>query len=313
MTEFKKEFAAVWPRITNKPLFFAVLAAWFALFHFIGNSSFGYYKTPSLLQWMYNTYNEPSSDDSHGILIPFAVLGLIWWKRKQLLELPQRSWWPGVVLVTFAVLLHVAGYVVQQPRISIAAFFLGLYGLVGLSWGPKWMKATLFPFVLFAYSMPLSSLDILTKITLPLRILAAAASTAIAHGVLGLDVIRQGTMIFNPNHNFSYEVAAACSGIRSLIALSALMLIYSMMTFDKPWKRAVIVLLSLPLALLCNILRVLAMVIMGETFGQPAAKRTDDTAWILTFALAVVAMFVISHFWAEKRNRPVAVDLEEAA
>ncbi len=75
MTEFKKEFAAVWPRITNKPFFFALLAAWLLLFHFIGNSSFGYYKTPSLLRWMFNTYNEANSDDSHGLLIPFAVLG----------------------------------------------------------------------------------------------------------------------------------------------------------------------------------------------------------------------------------------------
>jgi exosortase len=311
MTEFKKEFAVIWPRISNKPFFFAVFAAWLLLFHFIGNSSFGYYNTPSLLRWMYNTYNETNSDDSHGMLIPFAVLALVWWKRKQLLELPQRAWWPGVALLIFAVVLHLIGYVVQQPRISIAAFFVGLYALVGLTWGWKWMKATFFPFVLFAYSMPLSSLDILTKITLPLRILAAAASTLIAHGLLGLDVVRQGTMIFNPNHTFSYEVAAACSGIRSLIALSALMLIYSMMNFDKTWKRVSIILLSLPLALFCNIIRVLAMVVVGETFGFQAAKRTDDTAWIFTFALAVIAMFVISHFWADKKPSTRSATTEE--
>ena len=305
MTEFKKEFAAVWPRITNKPFFFALLAAWLLLFHFIGNSSFGYYQTASLLRWMFNTYNEPNSDDSHGLLIPFAVLGLIWWKRKQLLELPQRSWWPGVGLLLVAVTMHIIGYVVQQPRISIAAFFTGLYALVGLTWGWRWMKATLFPFVLFAYCMPLSSLDLLTNITLPLRILAAAASTAIAHTLLGLDVVRQGTQIFNPNHSYSYEVAAACSGIRSLLALSALMIVYSMMNFRSPWKRTAIIVLTVPLALLCNILRVLAMIVGGETFGFQAAKTTDDTAWVFTFALAIAAMFVISHFWKDK---PIAAN-----
>lgn len=302
MTEFKKEFAEVWPRITNKPFFFALLAAWLLLFHLIGNSSFGYYNTGSLLKWMFNTYNEPSSDDSHGLLIPFAVLGLLWWKRKELLELPQRAWWPGVGLLLLAAVMHVIGYVVQQPRISIAAFFTGLYALVGLTWGWRWMKATFFPFALFAYCMPLSSLDMLTTITLPLRILAAAASTALAHGVLGLEVVRQGTMIFNPAHSFSYEVAAACSGIRSLIALSALMVIYSMMSFRNPWKRAGIVLLCLPLALFCNVLRVLAMVVCGETFGFEAAKTTDNVAWLFTFALAIAVMFVISHFWADKDN-----------
>jgi exosortase len=261
---------------------------------------------------MFSTYNEPNSDDSHGLLIPFAVLGLIWWKRKELLELPQRAWWPGVALLLVAVTMHVIGYVVQQPRISIAAFFTGLYALVGLTWGWRWMKATLFPFVLFAYCMPLSSLDLLTNITLPLRIIAAAASTGIAHGVLGLEVVRQGTQIFNPGHSYSYEVAAACSGIRSLIALSALMFIYSMMTFRAPWKRTAIVILCVPLALVCNILRVLTMIIAGETFGFEAAKTADSIAWIFTFALAIIAMFVISHFWADKATPADAKPTEVA-
>jgi exosortase len=306
MTELKQEFAQVWPRVTNKPFFFCLLAAWLLLFQLIGNSSFGYFNTPSLLQWMYGTYSQPNSDDGHGLLIPFAVLGLIWWKRKHLLELPQKAWWPGVGLLFLAMVVHVTGYVVQQPRVSIAAFFLGLYALVGLTWGWRVMKATFFPFVLFAYCMPLSSLDLLTTITLPLRVLAASAATAIAHGVLGLDVIRQGTQIFNPNHSFSYEVAAACSGIRSLIALSALMVIYSVLNFESQWKRVGLVLLSVPLALVCNVLRVLMMIVMGETFGPKAAKATDDWAWVFTFALAIICMFVISHFWAEKRTERVA-------
>ncbi len=304
MTELKEEFAQVWPRNTNKPNFIVVMASWLVLFHFIGNSSFGYYNTPSLLRWMYNTYMETNSDDGHGVLIPFAVLGLLWWKRKELLELPQRAWWPGVALLSFALLTHLAGYVVQQPRISIVGFFLGVYALVGLTWGWRWMKATFFPFVLFAYCMPLSSLDLLTNITLPLRLFAAMVSTAIAHGLLGLDVVRQGTQIYNPHHTFSYEVAAACSGIRSLIALSALMLVYSMITFDKAWKRTVIVLLAIPLALICNILRVLTIIVCGETFGFQASKSADEYAWLFTFALAIVLMFVISYFWIEKRRGP---------
>jgi exosortase len=186
-----------------------------------------------------------------------------------------------------------------------------LYALVGIAWGWKWMKATFFPFVLFAYCMPLSSLDLLTTITLPLRILAAAASTALAHGLLGLDVIRQGTQIYNPSHSYTYEVAAACSGIRSLIALSAFMLIYSVLNFESRWKRTGIVLLSIPLALICNILRVLLMVIGGETFGYEAALKTDSYSWIFTFALALILMIVISYFWGEKRSTVQSVEVAE--
>jgi exosortase len=311
MTEFKKELAQVWPRISNKPFFFALLAGWLLLFHFIGNSSFGYYNTGSLLNWMYQTYSRPNSDDSHGLLIPFAVLALVWWKRKQLLDLPQRTSWLGVAMLLLAMALHLVGYLIQQPRISIAGFFLGLYGLVALTWGWKWMKALFFPFVLFAYCMPLSSLDLLTSITLPLRIMAAAVSTVIAHSVLGLNVIRQGTQIFNPSHAFSYEVEAACSGIRSLIALSALMLVYAMMNYRSYWKRAAIVLISIPLALFCNILRVLTMIVTGETFGQYAAKKADDTAWLVTFAIAIVAMFVIGRFWEDKQSTTAVAAAED--
>src|SRR5437867_9356620 len=106
-------FAACWRRLPDKGLFFGLLAAWLALFHFFGNSTFGYVDTPSLFHWMFNAYNSksPTADDGHGNLIPFVVLGLFWWKRKELLALPMKTWWPGLLLVALALALHVIGYV----------------------------------------------------------------------------------------------------------------------------------------------------------------------------------------------------------
>ena len=82
------------------------------------------------------------------------VLALFWWKRKQLLALPLQTWWPGLLLVAPGAGAASAGYMVQQPRISIVALFTGIYGLMGLAWGPQWLRESFFPFFLFAFCVP---------------------------------------------------------------------------------------------------------------------------------------------------------------
>src|SRR5205085_4694458 len=140
LEEFRIEFLKCWERLPNKGFFFVLLAAWLALFQFLGNSTFGYLPTPSLLRWMYVVYlpgpDTAAVDDAHGMIIPFLVLGLFWWKRKELTELPLRTWSPGLGLVALGLVLHILGYAAQQPRISIIGLFTGIYGLMGLAWGP---------------------------------------------------------------------------------------------------------------------------------------------------------------------------------
>src|ERR1035441_10267724 len=89
LEDFRIELLDCWRRLPNKGLFFLLLVAWLALFQFLGNSTLGYIPTPSLLQWMYIAYasntDASGSDDSHAKIVPFIVLALFWWKRKQLL------------------------------------------------------------------------------------------------------------------------------------------------------------------------------------------------------------------------------------
>ena len=106
LEEFRIQFMECWHGLPNKGFFLVLLGAWLALFHFLGNATLGYISTPSLLSWMHASYGSNSdaggSDDSHGKLIPLVVLGLFWWKRKQLLALPLRTWWPGLLVVGFS-------------------------------------------------------------------------------------------------------------------------------------------------------------------------------------------------------------------
>src|SRR6266404_3337902 len=99
LQDFSRESAECWRRLPDKGLFLTLLAAWLLLFQFLGNSTLGYVHTTSLMYWMYNAYVEGSPDDAHGLLIPFAVVALFYWKRKALLAVQHATWWPGLLIV----------------------------------------------------------------------------------------------------------------------------------------------------------------------------------------------------------------------
>jgi hypothetical protein len=124
LAEFLQEFPQVWASIPNKGLFGILLLTWGVLFHFLGNSTLGYINTRSLFLWANYSYRS-SGDDEHGLYMPILVLAMFWWKRKELSGLISRLWLPGISIIIVALVLHLAGYVAQQTRISLAAFFLG--------------------------------------------------------------------------------------------------------------------------------------------------------------------------------------------
>jgi exosortase len=286
-----------WRQLPNKWFFFALTAVWLALFAFLGNATFDYLDSPSLFGWMFHIYTSPLVDEQHGMLIPFVVLALFWWKRKELLAQPPRLWWPAIGLVVCALLLHILGYVSQQQRLSVIGFFLGLYGLTGLAWGKHWLKASFFPFFLFAFCIPIA--EFADPLTLPLRLLVSWIVALIAHLGLSPDLIREGTQLFDAQHTFGYEVAAACSGIRSLVALLALTTIYGFVNFKQPWKRAVMILAAVPLAVLGNVVRLCLTIMVAEMFGQGAGKAVETNFGFITFAVAVGCVFLLAR-WLEK-------------
>ncbi len=319
---FRADFLDCWRRLPSKGLFFGLLAAWLALFHFLGNATLGYINTPSLLRWMYMAYSSGGTDDggsipvlgpllnvlfgggddAHGKLIPLVVLGLFWWKRKELLALPSKVWWPALLIVTIALALHVGAYLVQQPKLSIIALFAGIYGLMGLVWGPEWLRASLLPFSLFVFCIPVGSLG--ENITFPLRLLVTKLAVGISHGILGIDVIREGSQIFDSQRSFRYDVAPACSGIRSLISLLALTTIYGLISFKTRWKRLLMVLVAIPLAVVGNTVRITGVIVVAEAFGQEAGAWFEQKFGFVTFAVALVCVLLLGSWLRERENGP---------
>jgi len=296
----RDELAALWSSLPDKFLVFTLCVVWGMFFHVLGNSTFGYKDTPSLFAWMNYTYNS-LEDDRHGKIIPLVVLALILVKRKELTVVPKAPWWPALVLVVAALLLHMAGYVIQQTRVSILAFFLGLYGLTGLVWGPRWLRAIFFPYFLFIFCFPLGTLA--EKITFPLRTVVTQISVGIAH-VLGIEVIRNGTQIIGAN-GFNFDVAPACSGIRSLTALVALTTIYGFLTFHAAWKRVLMVMLAVPLAVIGNVARITGVILTSEAFGESAGLKFHDGAGFVTFFVAIICVMALGHWLRDDRAAPL--------
>jgi exosortase len=306
--------AAFWRDLPSKGLFLALLIAWAALFYFLGNSTLGYIKTSSLFGWWVWVMTGGAierdglrlsmifdGDEAHAWFVPVVVLVLLWWKRKELLSLPQRAWWPALGLLALGLLVHVLGYSIQQTRISLLAFFIGLYAVVGLTWGPQWLRATFFPLVLLGFCVPLGNAA--EKITFPMRMLVAQLSVWTGHHVLGIDVIQDGSRIFDSQHTFQYDVAPACSGIRSLVALLALTTIYGFVTFRTSWKRWLMVFLAFPLAIVGNTMRITCVIIAGEAFGQQAGATIEQKLGFVTFAVALVVVLALGHWLSDDRPR----------
>ena len=296
--ELLREARAFWARLPDRPLFLALLGAWAALFHFLGHCSFNFTDRPSLFTWMWGAWSATALEAEHGKLVPFVVLALLWLRRKELLATPTRRWLPALGGLAAALAVHVIAFTVQQPRISMVALAAGAWWLVGLVWGPGWLRKTFFPFLLLGFCVPLEALG--EGVLFQLRLWVTKISVGLGHDVLGLDVLRDGTRIFNSARTFNYDVAPACSGIRSLASLLAVTTIYGYVAFRAPWRRAVMVLLAAPLAVAGNVARITTVIILAEAFGHKTGAAAETNLGYVTFAVAIGLMLVAGWLMRER-------------
>lgn len=325
---FVREFVELWRRIPNRWLVFALLLIWAALFHLFGNSTLGYVNTRSLFNWWIWVYTRGAEnadgsiditklfdgEEAHAWFIPGVVVLLLWLKRDELLTIRLRVWWPAIGIIMAALLMHLLGYMIQQSRVSLVAFFVGLFGLTGLFWGKQWLRMALFPFALFAFCVPVSgSID---TVTFPLRLMATKITAVTCQTLLGINVIQDGTQLFDASHSYQYEVAAACSGIRSLTAILAFGVIYGYMTFDSTWRRFAVALSAIPLAVLANVIRLILIVLAAEAFGQDAGNYVHESSLfsIAPYVPAIGGMLLLGRWIREDRKpeeKPVTLSRVE--
>jgi exosortase len=204
-------------------------------------------------------------------------------------------------------LLHVVGYFVQQPRLSIVALLLGIYGLMGMAWGRDWMRNIFFPFFLLVFLIPFST--VIEPVTFPLRLLCAKIVEGICQTVLTIDVLREGTTLKDPANKYHYEVAAACSGIRSLVAIGLMATVGAFMYFKQWRRRAALFALIIPLAIAGNVLRLLTIIVVAEFWGQSWGDYVHEGGpggilSLLPYVPAIFGLMYAGRLLEEKNTLP---------
>lgn len=296
-----QEVQFYWSKLPDRFVFVGLLAAWVLLFWFFGWSSAVAGNTSSLFDWMWDKWTDPANDASHGKLIPWVVLGLLWWRRKRLVNSVGKVWWPALIGLALALGVHVLGFIVQQPRVSMVGLFAGAWILTGLVWGWETLKVTFFPFFMFGFCVPLGG-TFAQGLTLPMRLDAAKVTSFITGDLLDVPVRRIGTKLIDPSGVYgSFDVAAECSGIRSLVALVAITMIFAVTTLRKPWKMAIMIAAAIPLALICNVMRVTTIILAANACkSQEAGHFVDSYFGYVTYGVAIAGMLMLGRLLKEK-------------
>jgi exosortase len=130
----------------------------------------------------------------------------------------------------------------------------------------------------------------------------------ISHNILAIDVIRDGTMLKDPTGRYQYEVAAACSGVKSLIATIALAVVLAFISLRGFWRRALMIASALPLAILGNLMRMMSIVIAAEIGGQAAGAAVHDGGPMGIYSLmpyvpAFIGLLILERY-LDDRPRP---------
>lgn len=270
------------------------IAAWIlALFHFLGNATDTTAFGSSAFGWMIVRWADSTlyaGDYSHGWLVPLVSAYALWTKRTNLRDAEKRTWWPAVIVVFIAFTLHVAGMRAQLPRISLLALMLLLWSIPAYLYGKRIAHLILFPVAYLIFCIPLNFLD---NIAFPLRLLATKLSVLFLNGI-SIPAFSAGTAILSPDGAFSLEVADPCSGIKSLLALTAITVAYAYFFQNRTWQRVILVIMSGGLAVAGNVVRIVTLAIFATRFGQEKAfEFYHEYSGYIVFIVAVLLMLTI--------------------
>jgi len=205
---------------------------------------------------------------SHAFLIPIVSAWLIWQKRAQLKGLHPEISWLGLIIIVFAVILHIFGTILYVFSISGFSIFFLIIGAALFLFGKEITKAISFPLVYLVFMFPLP-LAILSAVSFPMKTLAAKAGVAVVR-LLGVSVLRQGFTLTIPAGQL--VVGNPCSGIRSLIAFLALGAVLAYLQKSSNTRKIILFLLAIPIALLSNMCRVPLLILIAHLWGMKAAS-----------------------------------------
>jgi exosortase len=248
--------------------------------------------------------NDP--DMGHGFFVPLIAGFIIWQRREELAAIqPEPNWW-GLVVVAWGglqLMLATLGAELFTARMSFVVTLIGVVWTLG---GTVMLKKLAFPLFLLFFMLPIPAV-IYSAATFKLQILASQLADG-ALTVLSIPVLREGNVLELPNQRLS--VVDACSGIRSLLSLTFLSLVYGYFFERKTWVRVVLFFSTIPIAIIANASRVTMTGIITQVKPELAEGFFHEAEGWVIFMVALGILIVWhqmlmrgSNFVAARRSR----------
>jgi exosortase len=243
--------------------------------------------------WLKDRYTEADTYYSHGFLIPWVSLFLIYRRRKELISTPQLNNVAGIFLVAFGLLVHLVALRWGVNFISGFSLIVVLFGLFLALWGVEATRKNTFPLSFLVFMIPLPKVAIIS-ISFKLKIMAAQLSTNIINA-FGIPALRQGSIVQLPNT--ALTIGDPCSGLRSLISLLALGALYAYLSKLNRIKKVILFLSAVPIAIIANIVRIVLLLLVAYVYGSEVATgKFHDFSGLLVFVIALIGLMIIGRF-----------------
>ncbi len=229
------------------------------------------------------------SNNSHGILVPFVSLFFVWDRKDELGNRPHSASGWGLLLLVLSMLVYLLALVGGIAFVSRLMLVSSLVGLVLYLFGKEIFKVLSFPLLFLLFMIPVPD-SIISTISLPLQMFATKISAGIIQGC-SIPVLREGNMLYFVQTQL--EVAEACSGIRSIVAITMLSMIFVYLSKGSMLQKVILLGSAIPVALLANILRVSGTGILAHFYGDQVARGfLHDFSGLAVFAFGMAILFV---------------------
>lgn len=248
-------------------------------------------------------------DMGHGFFVLPIVGYIIWQRRDELAQIAIRPNRWGYLLIVLGFFQLLAGTLGADFFVMRIALIVSILGVLLVTCGLPMIKALSMPLFLLLFMIRIP-LFIYSQITFPLQLFASKVAEA-SLSILGIPVLREGNILELTSQRLS--VIEACSGIRSLLSLAFLSLVYGYFFDDRSWMKWVLLVATVPIAILANASRVTITALLSEVNPELAqgAYHTFE-GWVI-FMVALVAL-IITHkilSWVISRGRPAAPQTPE--
>ena len=236
--------------------------------------------------------------------MPLFSIFVVWQERSRLERLTPKPSWSGLGIAALGMCTLIVGQMGAELFLARTSLLIVLAGLIVLFCGWNFFRALLFPWAFLFLMVPMPAI-VFNQITFPLQLLASRVSATILP-LFGVPILREGNVINLPS--MALEVAEACSGIRSLMSLITLSIIYGYLLEKRLWVRYLLAIASVPIAVAANSVRIIGTGLLVQYWDPEKAEGYFHASWgWLIFVISLILLYglhaLIGWVWPERSQK----------